>query len=67
MQVGDLVTWKQRDDLRELPCPWRRLGIIVGLVPPAWDEFDVERRCNVHWYESGNTVNWAIDELELAR
>ena len=29
MKIGDLVTYKQREDLQEFPCPWHRMGIII--------------------------------------
>ncbi len=64
MKVGDLVTWKQREDLKESSCPWRRLGVVVNTEGGRLKE--LSRRCEVHWYESGNKVWWAIDELELA-
>ena len=65
MKIGDLVTWKQREDLRESPPPYRRLGVIVAIEGGRLKE--MPPRCEVHWYGSGNKVWWAIDELELAR
>ncbi len=58
MKVGDLVTWKQREDLQEFPCPWGRLGIIVDMDP---DDYG----CEVYWYASENKVWWSKKALEL--
>ena len=65
MKVGDLVTWKQREDLKESSCPWRRLGIVVAIERGR--PKDLPDRCEVHWYDSGNKVWWAQNELERAR
>ena len=65
MKIGDLVTWKQRDDLKESPCPWRRMGIIVD-IDTAWID-PSDYRCEVYWYSSENKVWWEEAELELAQ
>ena len=65
MKIGDLVTWKQREDLRVSPTPYRRLGIVVDIEGGRLKE--LAPRCEVHWYESANKVWWAIEELEIAR
>ena len=33
MKIGDLVTYKQRADLQQFPCPWGRMGIILRIGP----------------------------------
>ena len=65
MKIGDLVTYKQREDLQEFPCPWERLGIIVAIERGR--PKDLPDRCEVHWYDSGNKVWWAQSELEPAQ
>ena len=64
MKIGDLVTWKQREDLKEAPIPYRRLGFVGAIEEEGLKE--VSPRCEVYWYQSGNKVWWAIDALELA-
>jgi hypothetical protein len=63
MKVGDLVTYKQRADLQVFPCPWDRMGIILGIGPgrlkDSPDEFEV------YWYGSENIVSWQEQALEL--
>ena len=63
MKIGDLVTYKQREDLRVSPCPWGRLGIIVDMET-AWKNPD-DYGCEVYWYGSGNKVWWSKKDLEL--
>ncbi len=58
MKTGDLVTWKQREDLRESPCPWRRMGTVVGIDP-------LSEELEVYWYSAENIVSWATEDLEL--
>ena len=65
MKIGDLVTYKQRADLQEYPCPWQRMGIIVGLDRPVSFDTELTPRCEVYWYGSNNKVWWAEAQLEL--
>ena len=65
MQVGDLVTYKQRIDLQEFPCLWHRLGIILD-IDTAWINPN-DYRCEVYWYASGDKVWWEEAELEIAQ
>jgi len=65
MKIGDLVTYKQRPDLQVFPCPWRRLGIVVGAAPGRLKESSKE--IEVYWWGSENIVAWREEELELAR
>ena len=65
MKIGDLVTYKQRADLQQFPCPWERLGIIVGIEGGRLKE--MPPRCEVHWYGSGNVVWWVESQLEIVR
>jgi hypothetical protein len=65
MKIGDLVTYKQRPDLQEFPCPWQRMGIIVGLDRPVSFDTELTPRCEVYWYGSNNKVWWAESQLEL--
>jgi hypothetical protein len=69
MKIGDLVTYKQRADLQEFPCPWHRMGIIITedgnakAVPclPTTTPVIFE----VYWYGSKNIVSWQEQALEL--
>ena len=61
MKIGDLVTYKQREDLQAFPCPWGRMGIILGIAPGGLAELEFE----VYWYGSENIVSWAEQALEL--
>jgi hypothetical protein len=65
MKIGDLVTYKQRADLQEFPCPWHRMGIILGIGPGRLKESPEE--FEVYWYGSKNIVSWQEQALELVR
>ena len=66
MKIGDLVTYKQRADLQEYPCPWHRMGIIVGLDRlVSYDTSKLAPRCEVYWCGSNNKVWWVESQLEL--
>ena len=58
MKPGDMVTWAQREDLREWPPPYRRLGIILQR-----DE-DYGRDFKVLWLNSQATTYHDEDGLE---
>ena len=63
MKIGDLVTYKQRADLQQFPCPWGRMGIIVGKEPGRLK--DKGAAFTVYWYSSENIVSWQEQALEL--
>ena len=63
MKIGDLVTYKQRADLQQFPCPWRRMGIIIRMGPGRLKESDEE--FEVYWYDSQNIVSWQGQALEV--
>jgi hypothetical protein len=61
MKPGDMVTWKQRPDLRgEGFPPYRRLGLIL-----QENDFRGERGFEVLWLESQNTTQHSEDGLEV--
>jgi len=60
MKPGDMVTWKQRPDLREWPPPYRRLGLIL-----QESHLEGERGFEVLWLGSQNTTQHSEDGLEL--
>ena len=63
MKIGDLVTYKQRADVQEFPCPGSRMGIILRIGPGRLKESDDE--FEVYWYGSENIVSWQEQALEL--
>ena len=67
MKPGDMVTWKQRPDLRgEGFPPYRRLGLILQeayLDPELKDDF--VPGFEVLWLESQNTTVHSEDGLEV--
>ncbi len=63
MKIGDLVTYKQREDLQQFPCPWHRMGIVLGIAPGSTTSVEFE----VYWYSAGNIVSWAEEDLEIAQ
>ena len=65
MKIGDLVTYKQREDLQEFPCPYGRMGIIIRMGPERFEESEEE--FEVYWYDSQNIVLWHEKALEIAR
>ena len=67
MKPGDLVTYKQRADLQKFPCPWGRMGLIVGKGEYSTKSGKRIRRWKVYWFGSKNEVVWEARELEIAR
>ena len=67
MKVGDLVTYKQREDLQQFPCPWGRMGLILGKGEYSTKSGKRIRRWKVYWFGSTNEGYWAADDLEVAR
>jgi len=71
VKIGDLVTYKQREDLQEFPCPWHRMGIIITAdgnakaVPclPTATQVIFE----VYWYASRNVCSHLEKGLEIVR
>ena len=51
-KVGEVVTYKQREDLAEHPTPYRRLGTIIDRFVAIADN---SSRFEVHWWDSENT------------
>ena len=61
MKPGDMVTWKQRHDLRgEGFPPYRRLGLILQET-----YLEGERGFEVLWLASQNTTQHSEDGLEV--
>ena len=67
MKIGDLVTYKQRADLQKFPCPWGRMGLIVGKGEYSTKSGKRIKRWKVYWFDSTNEVQWVAEELEVAR
>ena len=67
MQIGDLVTYKQRADLQRFPCPWARMGLIVGLGEYSTKSGKQIKRWKVYWFDSTNEVQWVAEELEIVQ
>jgi hypothetical protein len=64
MRIGDLVTYKQHKDNQVYPCPWGRMGLIIGIDPGDDDE---EKGFEVYWHNTEKKV-WHVEGyLELAR
>ena len=71
MKIGDVVTYKQREDLAEHPTPVSRLGTIVSdngnakAVPllPA-NITDQTVIFEVYWWSSKNTVSYVEEGLD---
>lgn len=64
MKIGDIVTYKQREDLAEHPTPFHRLGTIVK--SDSQRRGDVEEvTFDVYWWGSENIVPWWKNQLEL--
>ena len=63
MKIGDLVTYKQREDLQAFPCLWGRMGIIIRTGPGRFKESEEE--FEVYWYDSQNIVLWHEKALEV--
>jgi len=67
MKPGDLVTYKQRADLQQFPCPWNRMGLIVGKGEYSTKSGKRVKRWKVYWFGTTNEVQWEAEELEIAR
>ena len=66
MKVGDMVTWKQRPDLRgEGIPPYRRLGLILQHQTNPHVVGDPHGEFEVLWLESQNTTWQKEDRLEV--
>jgi hypothetical protein len=70
-KIGDVVTYKQREDLAEHPTPVSRLGTIVSdngnakavpLLPVNITDQTVI--FEVYWWSSKNTVSYAEEGLD---
>jgi hypothetical protein len=73
MKIGDVVTYRQREDLAAHPTPFRRLGTIISengnakavpLLPT--DITDQTVIFEVYWWDSKNTVSYVEEGLEYA-
>jgi hypothetical protein len=69
MKIGDLVTYKQREDLQAFPCPWHRMGIIItedgnAKAVPCLPRTTPRVIFEVYWYDSGNVVSHLEKGLE---
>ena len=71
MKIGDVVTYKQREDLAEHPTPIGRLGTIISengnaqavpLLPTNIADQTVI--FEVYWWSSKNTVSYAEEGLD---
>ena len=67
MRIGDLVTYKQSPDNQVYPCPWSRMGIIIGEGSYSTKRGKRISRWKVYWFGSENTVSWEKSQLEIAR
>jgi len=67
MKIGDLVTYRQRVDLQKFPCPWDRMGLLVGKGEYSTKSGKRIARWKVYWFGSHNVVVWERRELEIAR
>ena len=63
MRVGDIVTWRGREDLAEHPTPYRRLGTIVAKGSQHRGDTE-ETTFDVYWWCSENIVPFWEDQLE---
>ena len=63
MQVGDIVTWKQREGLAEHPTPFHRLGTIVAADSQMRGDTE-EITFDVYWWGSERVVPWWESQLE---
>ena len=71
MKIGDVVTYKQREDLAEHPTPVSRLGTIISengnaqAVPLLrTDITDQSVIFEVYWWSSKNTVSHVEEGLD---
>ena len=71
MKIGDVVTYRQREDLAEHPTPVSRLGTIVSdngnakavpLLPTNITDRTVI--FEVYWWSSKNTVSYVEEGLD---
>jgi hypothetical protein len=67
VKIGDLVTYRQRADLQKFPCPWRRMGLILGKGEYSTKSGKRIARWKVYWFGSQNKTVWEARELEIAR
>ena len=67
MSIGDLITYTQHEDNQEFPCPWSRMGIIMGEGSYSTKSGKRISRWKVYWFGSQNEVSWEKSQLELAR
>ena len=70
MKIGDLVTYKQRADLQEFPCPWHRMGIIItedgnANAVPCLPTTITRVIFEVYWYASRNVCSHLEKGLEI--
>ena len=67
MKTGDLVTYKQRPDLQQFPCPWSRMGLVTSHAAVQQDSGKILERWKVYWYDSRHECWYPEKDLELAR
>ena len=67
MKPGDLITYKQDANNQQFPCPWSRMGIIMGEGSYSTKSGKRISRWKVYWFGSQNEVSWEKSQLELAR
>ena len=67
MKPGDLITYKQDANNQQFPCPWSRMGIIMGEGSYGTKSGKRISRWKVYWFGSQNEVSWEKSQLELAR
>ena len=53
--------------MQQFPCPWDRMGLIVGKGEYSTKSGKRVKRWKVYWFGSTNEVQWAAEELEIAR
>jgi len=63
MQIGDVVTYKQREDLAEHPTPYHRLGTVVRTGTQMHGDTE-KKTFDVYWWDSANFVMFWEDQLE---
>ena len=67
MKPGDLITYTQDANNQQFPCPWSRMGIIIGEGSYSTKSGKRISRWKVYWFGSENTVAWEKSQLEIAR
>ena len=63
MRVGDIVTYKQREDLAEHPTPFHRLGTIVKAGSQRRGDTE-ETTFDVYWWGAKEIIPWWESQLE---